>query len=319
MLRTPLIHILRVPIVATTLFLIVVVTACGPLGEMEPTPEPTATPQPTATPSPTPTPEPTPTPVPSPTATPVPEPTPTPAPAPETGEYTYEILDRFPHDRRAFTQGFEYHNGYLFESTGLRGESTLRRVDLETGEVVQLYELEDHLFGEGLTVYEDRIYQLTWQAGVGFVYDLETFEQLGEFSYEGEGWGLANDGERLIMSDGSNVLYFRDPETFEELDRVEVYDDQGAVTELNELEHIGGEVWANIWYEDDIVVIDPETGWVSRRIDMSGLLQDEDRGDHRVDVLNGIAWDAENERLFVTGKLWPVVYQVGIIPTNDSE
>lgn len=190
-------------------------------------------------------------------------------------------------------------------------------MDLDTGEVLQIHQLEDEYFGEGLTILDGRIYQLTWQAGVGFIYDLETFEQLGEFVYEGEGWGLANDGERLMMSDGSNLITFHDPETFEVLDEIEVYDDSGPVTMLNELEWIDGKIWSNIWRDDIIVVIDPETGWVTQRIDMTGLLQDEHRGENRVDVLNGIAWDAESERLIVTGKLWPAMYQIEVIPVGD--
>jgi glutaminyl-peptide cyclotransferase len=306
-------------IVFTLLFIAIalVVTACGsPFGEAEATPVPTSTPPPTETPTPQPTATPESTPTPEPTATL--EPTQTPMPVPVTSDYTYRIIDRFPHDRRAFTQGLEFRDGYLYESTGLHGESTLRRVDLETGEVLQLHELEDHLFGEGLTVLDDRIYQITWQAGTGFVYDRETFELREEFSYEGEGWGLANDGNRLIMSDGSSTLVFRDPVTFEELDRLDVYDDRGAVTMLNELEYIEGEIWANIWLSDVIVVIDPDTGWVTRRIDMSGLLQDEDRGQHRVDVLNGIAWDEDGQRLLVTGKLWPVMYEIEIVPITEE-
>lgn len=292
--------------------------SCGPLGQEDPTPEPSPTPAPTATPEPTPSPEPTPTPTATPEPTPTPEPEPTPTREPVTGDYTYEILATFPHDREAFTQGLEFHDGYIYESTGLRGESTLRQVDLQTGEVLQIHHLEEDLFGEGLTILDGRIYQLTWQAGVGFVYDLETFESLGEFTYEGEGWGLANDGERLVMSDGSNVITFRDPETFEILDEIEVYDDSGPVTMLNELEWIDGEIWSNIWLDDLIVVIDPETGWVTQRIDFTGLLQDEDRGDYRVDVLNGIAWDDVDERLIVTGKLWPVMYQVEVVPVENS-
>lgn len=233
-------------------------------------------------------------------------------------DYTFEIVHRFPHDRRAFTQGLEYHDGILYESTGLRGESTVRKVALETGEVQQLHELDENLFGEGLTVHNDRIYQLTWQAGAGFVYEQETLDLIDEFAYQGEGWGLANDGERLIVSDGSSTISFRDFGTFEELDRIEVYDDRGAVSMLNELEYIDGEIWANIWMEDEIVVINPETGWVNRRIDMTGLLQEGDRGDHRVDVLNGIAWDVDNERILVTGKLWPVIYQIDVVPASSD-
>lgn len=290
----------------------ILLASCGPLGGEEPAPVPSPTPNPT--PTSTPVPVPTPTPTPQPTSTP--EPTPT--PHLETSEYTYEIVNTFPHDRRAFTQGLEFRDGYIYESTGLRGESSLRRVELETGEVLQRHALDEDLFGEGLTILADRIFQLTWQAKTGFVFDKESFEPIMQFFYDGEGWGLTNDGDRLIMSDGSNTLSFRDPEGFVELDSVDVYDDRGPVVMLNELEFINGEIWANIWMEDQIVVIDPESGWVTRRIDMTGLLQDEDRSDHRNDVLNGIAWDAENERVFVTGKLWPVMYEIDVVPVDPD-
>jgi glutaminyl-peptide cyclotransferase len=291
------------------------VASCDALDRTEPTPtpEPTVTPDP----SPTPTPEPTPTATPAPVPTPTSEPIATPTPEPETDDYTFERIHSFPHDPGAFTQGLEFRDGYFYESTGRRGESTVRRVDPESGEAVQVHELEDHLFGEGLTVLEDRVFQLTWTAGAGFVYDRETFDLVDEFSYDGEGWGLANDGEHLIMSDGSNVITVRDPDTFEILDEVHVFDDRGPVTELNELEYIDGEIWSNVWLKDVIVVIDPETGWVTRRIDMTGLLTDEDRDDRNVDVLNGIAWDDENQRLFVTGKLWPVVYHIEVRQTGS--
>jgi glutaminyl-peptide cyclotransferase len=274
---------------------------------------PLAEPTPTATPAPTPSPTPTSAPSPTPSPTPAPTPSPTPTPEPALTEYGYEIVNTFPHDPRAFTQGLEYLNGYLYESTGLRGESSLRRVNLETGEVVQMRELDDEHFGEGLTIFDGRIFQLTWQAGVGFIYDLETFDLIGEFSYQGEGWGLTNDGDRLIMSDGSNTLFFRDPDTFEEIGKVDVYDDHGPVMMLNELEYIEGEVWANIWLEDVIVVIDPESGQVTRRINLTGLLQPEDQGDRRVDVLNGIAYDQDQGRIFVTGKLWPALYEIELV------
>jgi glutaminyl-peptide cyclotransferase len=293
------------------------ISACGPLGSDDPTPVPTATPEPRETATPVPTPEPTATPTPSPTPSPVPEPTPSPTPAPVTEDYSYEIVDTLPHDRRAFTQGLEYFDGFLYESTGLRGQSTLRQVNPETGEVLQQRDLDEDLFGEGLTINDDRIYQLTWQAGQGFIYDRGSFELIGEFTYEGEGWGLANDGDQMYMSDGSNTLYIRDLETFEAIEQIEVFDSDGPVSMLNELEYIDGKIWANIWMEDTIVVIDPATGWVTRRIDMTGLLQDEDRDEHRVDVLNGIAWDAENDRLLVTGKLWPVIYEIEVVPANE--
>jgi glutaminyl-peptide cyclotransferase len=287
----------------------------GDAGDPEPTPEPspTATPEPEPTPEPTPTAKPPPDVAPTPSPTPIQTPTPEPTPAPETAVFGYEIVDIYPHDYRAFTQGLEFHDGYLYESTGLRGESTLRRVDLDTGEVLQIHHLDDELFGEGLTILNKRIYQLTWHAGIGFLYDLETFELIDEFEYEGEGWGLANDGERLIMSDGSSTLYFRDLETFEVLDRVNVYDERGLVLRLNELEYIDGHVWANVWLEDYIVIIDPETGWVTGRVDLTGLPQPEDRGDRRVDVLNGIAYDLDEERIFVTGKLWPALYEIELV------
>jgi glutaminyl-peptide cyclotransferase len=300
---------------ASAVALIVLMTigsACGPFGSKDPTPVPMPSPTPTETPVPAPTATPIPTPTPVPTATPVP----TPTPEPTTIDQTYRIVNTFPHDRRAFTQGLEFRDGYLYESTGLYGQSSLRQVDPETGDVLRQRDLGDEFFGEGLTIRQDRIYQLTWREGTAFVWDLESFELLDQFAYEGEGWGLANDGERLIMSDGSNILTFRDLETFEVISSVPVSDDQGAVVMLNELEYIEGKVWANIWLEDLIVVIDPETGWVERRIDMTGLLQAEDRGDHRVDVLNGIAWDRDGNRLFVTGKLWPALYEIEVVPTG---
>ena len=291
---------------------VLLLTACGPLGEGDPTPTPE--PAPTPTPVATPTPEPTP----APTPTPIPTPTPTPAPNPETEQSTFEIVNTFPHDRRAFTQGLQYHEGYLYESTGLYGESTLRQVELETGEAVRMHALRDDFFGEGITIFAGMVYQLTWQAGQGFIYNLDTFEVIGEFHYEGEGWGLANDGRRVIMSDGSNRITFRDALSFDIVGEIDVYDDRGPVEMLNELAYINGEIWANVWYEDYIVVIDPATGWVTRRVDLTGLLQPEDQGDHRVDVLNGIAWDEANDRIFVTGKLWPVLYEISVVPVGDG-
>jgi glutaminyl-peptide cyclotransferase len=255
-----------------------------------------------------------------PSATPTPAATPTPSPTPEpereTRLYSYRIINRYPHDPGAFTQGLVYHDGYLYESTGLYGRSTVRRVELETGAVVQIHRLGDGLFGEGLAIMGDEMFQLTWQREVGFVYDRESFELVRQFNYEAEGWGLATDGERLIMSDGSHYLYIRDPESFEELERIPVHDERGPVELLNELEWIDGRIWANVWRRDYIVIIDLETGWVEGRIDFTGLLQDDDRGDRRVDVLNGIAYDPDGGRIFVTGKLWPALYEVEIVPID---
>ncbi len=227
--------------------------------------------------------------------------------------YTYEIVSTYPHDRGAFTQGLVFEDGMLYEGTGLRGRSTLRTVELETGDVLRLYSLPVQLFGEGVTVYGDRIFQLTWKANVGFVYDKDTFELLQRFSYPTEGWGITHDGQRLIMSDGTSILHFLDPETLEEIGQIEVYDQNGPVTRLNELEYIHGEVYANIWKTDRIARIDPHTGRVVGWIDLTGLLTEQDRVEP-VDVLNGIAYDAENDRLFVTGKLWPKIFEIEIIP-----
>jgi len=226
--------------------------------------------------------------------------------------YTYEIVNIYPHDRGAFTQGLVFEDGILYEGTGLRGRSTLRTVELETGDVLRLHSLPIQLFGEGVTVYGDRIFQLTWQAHIGFVYDKDTFELLQQFSYPTEGWGITHDGQRLIMSDGTSILRFLDPDTLEEIGQIEVYDQNSPVTRLNELEYIHGEVYANVWKTDRIARIDPHTGRVTGWIDLSGLLNEEDRV-QPVDVLNGIAYDAENDRLFVTGKLWPNIFEIELI------
>jgi uncharacterized repeat protein (TIGR01451 family) len=226
--------------------------------------------------------------------------------------YTYTIVSAYPHDPDAFTQGLVYEDGVLYEGTGLRGRSTLRRVVLETGEVLQSYDLPSEYFGEGITIYGDRIIQLTWQSRVGFVYDKASFELLQEFTYPTEGWGMTYDGERLIMSDGTSTLYFWDPETLEEVGQVDVYDESGPVVKLNELEYIQGEVYANIWLTDSIAKIDPQTGRVTGWIDLTGLL-DPGSVTQPVNVLNGIAYDPQNDRLFVTGKLWPALFEIDLV------
>jgi len=229
--------------------------------------------------------------------------------------YTYVIVNVYPHDRDAFTQGLVFKDGVLYESTGLYGHSTLRRVELETGNVLQVRELPAEYFGEGVTIYEDWIIQLTWLSNVGFVYDKDTFELLREFSYPTEGWGITHDGERLIMSDGTSTIYFLDPQSFEQTGQLEVFDGDSLVTRLNELEYIKGEIYANVWQTDRIARISPETGQVIAWVDLEGLLPAEDRLEP-VDVLNGIAYDAENDRLFVTGKLWPKLFEIKLVPSG---
>jgi len=229
-----------------------------------------------------------------------------------TPSFTYKVVNAYPHDRNAFTQGLVFENGVLYEGTGLWGRSTLRRVELETGNVLQIRKLPDQLFGEGITIFGERIIQLTWQSCVGFVYDKNSFELLEEFHYPTEGWGITHDGKRLIMSDGTSMIRFLDPATFEEIGRIEVRDEDGPVTRLNELEYVQGEIYANVWETARIARIAPDTGDVIGWIELAGLLSPEDRSGP-VDVLNGIAYDAENDRLFVTGKLWPRLFEIELV------
>lgn len=226
--------------------------------------------------------------------------------------YTYKVVNVYPHDPNAYTQGLVFENGVFYEGTGLYGQSSLRRVDLESGDILQIYELPAQFFGEGVAIYGNKIVQLTWQSNIGFVYDKDSFEQLEEFSYSTEGWGITYDGKSLIMSDGTSTLYFLDPETFRVTSHIEVCDNDNPITRLNELEYIHGEVYANIWQTDDIVKIAPKTGKVTGWIKLEGLLAPEYRSEP-VDVLNGIAYDAKNHRLFVTGKLWPKIFEIKLI------
>jgi len=234
----------------------------------------------------------------------------------ETPVYTYEVVNVYPHDHGAFTQGLVFENGFLYEGTGLRGQSTLRKVTLETGDVVQIHQLPSRFFGEGIAIYGDRIVQLTWQSRQGFVYDKDSFALLRDFSYPTEGWGITHDGERLIMSDGTSTLYFLHPDTFEETGRVEVKDDGQPIQLLNELEYIHGEVYANVWQTDRIARINPETGAVTGWIDLKGLMSANERAGSGA-VLNGIAYDAAGDRLFVTGKLWPKLFELVLRPRED--
>jgi glutaminyl-peptide cyclotransferase len=223
----------------------------------------------------------------------------------------YRIVRIYPHDPQAFTQGLLFSKGFLFESTGLNGRSTVRKVELETGKVLKSHSLPRQYFGEGLAEWKGKLIQLTWRSQVGFIYDMESFEKVGEFSYQSEGWGLTSTGEHLVMSDGSDTLRFLDPETHEEVRRVQVKDGGAAVTQINELEYIKGEIFANVWNTNYIVRISPKTGEVLGWVDLSGL-QNALGPVMGIDVLNGIAFDAKGGRIFVTGKLWPKLFEVEI-------
>ena len=225
--------------------------------------------------------------------------------------YSYEVVRSYPHDADAFTQGLEFSDGFLYEGTGLNGRSSIRKVALGTGDVVQRRPLGSEHFGEGITLWGDRLFQLTWQSQIALAYDRRTFQPIRTFSYAGEGWGLTHDAANLIMSDGTSALRFLAPDTFRERRRVNVADGGVPVTYLNELEFVQGEVWANVWTTDFIVRIDPATGRVSGWIDLRGLLPARERvGDA---VLNGIAYDAAAGRLFVTGKLWPRLFEIKVV------
>ncbi|RJQ75537.1 MAG: glutaminyl-peptide cyclotransferase [Desulfobacteraceae bacterium] len=227
-------------------------------------------------------------------------------PQPPAFNQTYTIINAFDHDPGAFTQGLVFHDGFLYEGTGLHGESGLRKVELETGRVLKAISLPARFFGEGITSAGDKIVQLTLNSNIGFVYD-ERFNLLKTFAYPTEGWGITYDGKRLIVSDGTSILYFWDLSTFEEIGRIQVFDMDGPVHRLNELEYIRGEVWANVWPTDRIARIDPYTGQVKGWIDLTGILNGED---FHSDVLNGIAYDPEEDRIFVTGKLWPKLFEI---------
>ena len=227
--------------------------------------------------------------------------------------YSYLVVNTHLHDPNAFTQGLVFEDGIFYEGTGQYGASDIRKVAPRTGEVLAEKRLSEQYFGEGIAVFGDRLYQLTWKAGICFVYDKNTFALQTQFTYPTEGWGIAHDGEKLLMSDGTNTIYFRHPDTFEEMGRIEVTDGAGPVHYLNELEYIEGQLFANVWQTDRIVRIDPKTGAVTGWIDLAGILPPEDRLRHRVDVLNGIAYDAETEHLFVTGKWWPKLFEIRLV------
>ena len=224
--------------------------------------------------------------------------------------YGYDVVNVYPHDREAFTQGLLYRDGVLYESTGLNGRSSLRKVQLETGKVLQQTAVDSRYFAEGLVDWGARLVQLTWNTNIGFVYDLASFKQQQTFSYTGEGWGLARDAKRLIMSDGTSTLKFLDPQTFKVTGQVQVTDGNTPVRDINELEVIDGQIYANVWLTDRIAIIAPESGRVTAWINLSGLMAKPGlSGDA---VLNGIAYDAQRKRLFVTGKLWPSLFEIRV-------
>jgi glutamine cyclotransferase len=227
--------------------------------------------------------------------------------------YTYRVIHTYPHDSRAFTQGLFFSDGYLYEGTGLYGRSSLLKTALQTGEVSKSVQLSSELFGEGTTLCGDKIIQLTWKSRKGFVYSKESLGLQSTFKLFTEGWGITFDGIQLIVSDGTNQLYFLNPETYEKTGQVSVFDNDVPVKNLNELEFVKGKIYANVWRTDIIVMIDPDTGRVTGRVNLKELTK-RSGGDTSYKTLNGIAYDQKNDRLFVTGKLWPDIYEIELIP-----
>lgn len=225
------------------------------------------------------------------------------------GSYTYEVVRELPHDTNAFTQGLIFYKGSFYESTGLQGRSTLRLVEIDTGKVLKNIAVPSDYFAEGMTIFQGKIYQLTWLNQKGFVYDLGTFEKEKEFSYYGEGWGLTTDEKNLILSDGTDKIRFIDPFNFEVLKTISVSENGQPIPAINELEYIKGQIFANVWQTDRVIVIDPSNGKVVASIDLTGILKASDRTNQE-DVLNGIAYDASKDKLYVTGKLWPKIFEI---------
>jgi len=233
---------------------------------------------------------------------------------PAATQYGYRVVNTYPHDRFAFTQGFEYRDGFLYEGTGIVGRSTVRKVELASGRIVQQYDLPRPYFGEGITVVNQQIFELTWQSQTGFIYDKSNFKvPLRSFNYPGEGWGLTNDGKQIYMSDGTAQIRVLDPTTLKELRRITVTDGGKPILMLNELEWVRGEIYANVWQTDRIARISPTDGKVLGWIDLAGILPKSERPDPDA-VLNGIAYDSAGDRLFVTGKLWPKIFELKLIP-----
>ncbi len=232
-------------------------------------------------------------------------------------EYTFEIVRTFPHDSTAFTQGLAYRDGFLYEGTGLKGRSSLRKVSLDTGEVVQRFDLPQEFFGEGITLLKNEVVQVTWQSQTGFIYNLSDFRLLRRFSYPGEGWGLTTNGHDIFMSDGTSEIRVLDSSTLAEKRRFAVHDGGNRIDQLNELEFVDGEIFANVWQTDRIARISPKNGEVVGWIDLTGLLSPIYRLESGA-VLNGIAYDATRKRLFVTGKLWPSIFEIRLVPKRPK-
>ena len=226
--------------------------------------------------------------------------------------YGFKVEEVLPHDENAYTQGLFIHNGFLYQSTGQHGASTLQKIDFRQGRIVQSVALRPQYFGEGACIHNDKIYQLTWEEQTCFVYDATTLKQIRTLRYQGEGWGLTTDGTHLIMSNGSSTLYFRDPETFNVVQTIKVTDDKREITWLNELEYIEGEIWANVYTTDEIVRINPTTGKVTGVVDLTGLLARQYQTP-KTEVLNGIAYDSVNKHIFVTGKYWAKMYRISLV------
>jgi len=234
-------------------------------------------------------------------------------------KYSYQVLAEHPHNVTHFTQGLEFHDNSLYEGTGQEGSSAIYRLNLLTNKVEKEYKLEDQYFGEGITILNDKIYELTYKNKIGFVYDVNTFKLLNTWNFKSnEGWGLTNDGRSLIMSDGTENIYFINPDTFKEEKKIQVCNDNEVVQYLNELEYIKGEIWANVWNTDTIVIIDPNTGKIKGEVNLTGLsgtiLQSQKE---KMDVLNGIAFNPSNEKIYVTGKLWPKIFEIKLIKNNN--
>lgn len=230
----------------------------------------------------------------------------------ETERNIYKIVNKYPHDPNAFTQGLEFYNGYLYESTGLYGKSSIRKIDYKNGKVLKIHNMPNIFFGEGITILNDKMYQLTWKSKIGFVYDVNTFENIGNFKYNTYGWGLTNNGSELIYSDGTSRLFYLDPETFKITKVLTVKDKDGEeIRHLNELEYISGKIYSNIWQSDKIIIIDPETGIIEKWLNFFQLRSFISK-EYKLDVLNGIAYNPENKNLYLTGKLWPVLFQINL-------
>lgn len=233
--------------------------------------------------------------------------------------YGYKVVTKLPHDTAAYVEGLEYNDGFFYEGTGEKGKSDLRKVDVQTGKVLQRAKLDTALFGEGIALIDNKILQLTWQDKKAFVYDKKTFKQLAELPYTRDGWGMTFDGEQIYASDGTNTIYFLDKSTYQKTGSVEVFDDKGARDNINELEYIDGKIYANVYLTNNIIIINPKTGAIEGKIDLTGLYSSDNfktDWDKSNNVLNGIAYDKQTKRLFVTGKKWPFIYEIKIQKNN---